>query len=395
VPNCVFVSAVRFSSPFQEGRHVIKHPLTRAATATAVVSLVLAAAACGKAGSSSSSSTPTGTAGGGGTAAASGSIGLLLPENTTTRYEQFDKPLFEAKVKELAPNVEVKYANAGGSPQTQAQQATTMINSGVKVLVVDAQDSAQIKASVDAARAKGIKVVAYDRLAQGPIDAYVSFDNVKVGQLQGQGLLSTLGSKATPSAKIVEIDGDSADPNAGDFKSGFQGAVKGKLDIAYDASGLWKPDVAAQKATAAINQLGASNIAGFYSANDGMAAGIATSMKNAGLSSLPLTGQDAQLDAIQRIVAGTQSFTIYKAYKPEAEAAAELAVGLMTGQIPSNIVNAHKTSASGNVVPSDLLTPVLVNKGNIKTTVVQDGLYTVAQICTPEFASACKAAGLS
>ncbi|WP_370101856.1 sugar ABC transporter substrate-binding protein [Streptacidiphilus sp. MAP12-20] len=371
----------------------MKHPLKRVATATAVVSLVLAAAACGKAGTSSSSSSSA-SAGSSG-AAASGSIGLLLPENTTTRYEQFDKPLFEAKVKALAPNVEIKYANAGGSPQTQAQQATTMINAGVKVLVVDAQDSAQIKSSVDAARAKGIKVVAYDRLAQGPVDAYVSFDNVKVGQLQGQGLLATMGSKATPSAKIVEIDGDSADPNAADFKNGFQGAVKGKLDIAYDASGLWKPDIAAQKATAAINQLGASNIAGFYSANDGMAAGIATSMKNAGLSALPLTGQDAQLDAIQRIVAGTQSFTIYKAYKPEAEAAAELAVGLLSGQIPSNIVNSTKTNGSGNQVPSDLLTPVLVNKANIKSTVVADGLWTVAQICTPDFAAACKSAGLS
>ncbi|MEY9877014.1 D-xylose transport system substrate-binding protein [Streptacidiphilus sp. MAP12-33] len=377
---------------------MIKHPLKRVATATAVVSLVLAAAACGKAGSSSSSSSSPAASGAGGTAAAgsaTGSIGLLLPENTTTRYEQFDKPYFEAKVKELAPNVEVKYANAGGSPQTQAQQATTMINSGVKVLVVDAQDSAQIKSSVEAAKAKGIKVVAYDRLAQGPVDAYVSFDNVKVGHLQGTGLLSVLGSKATPSAKIVEIDGDSADPNAADFKSGFQSAVKGHVDIAYDASGLWKPDVAAQKATAAINQLGASNISGFYSANDGMAAGIATSMKNAGLSKLPLTGQDAQLDAIQRIVAGTQSFTIYKAYKPEADAAAEIAVNLLTGAPITSIATATKVNGSGNTVSSDLLTPVLVNVSNIKSTVVADGLYTVAQICTPDFAAACKTAGLS
>jgi D-xylose transport system substrate-binding protein len=373
---------------------VIKHPLKRAATATAVVSLVLAAAACGKAGSSSSSSTTAATAGGGGTAAATGSIGLLLPENTTTRYEQFDKPLFEAKVKELAPNVQVRYANAGGSAQTQAQQATTMINSGIKVLVVDAQDSAQIKQSVLDAKAKGIKVVAYDRLAQGPVDAYVSFDNVKVGQLQGHGLLTVMGAKATPSAKIVEIDGDSADPNAADFKGGFQSVVKGKVDIAYDASGLWKPDVAAQKATAAINQLGASNIAAFYSANDGMAAGIATSMKNAGLSHLPLTGQDAQLDAIQRIVAGTQSFTIYKAYKPEAEGAAQIAVDLLNGQPINSLATFTKTNGSGNTVPSDLLTPVLVNVSNIKSTVIADGLYTVAQICTPDYAAACKTAGL-
>jgi D-xylose transport system substrate-binding protein len=374
---------------------VIKHPLQRVATATAVASLVLAAAACGKAGSSSSSSSAAASAGGSGSAAAaSGSIGLLLPENTTTRYEQFDKPYFEAKVKELAPNVTVDYANAGGSAQTQAQQVTTMINQGVKVLVVDPQDSTQIKSSVEAAKAKGIKVVSYDRLAEGPVDAYVSFDNVRVGQLQGSGLITALGSKATPTAKIVEIDGDSADPNAAEFKSGFQGEVKGKLDIAYDASGLWKPDVAAQKATAAINQLGASNIAGFYSANDGMAAGIATSMKNAGLSALPLTGQDAQLDAIQRIVSNTQSFTIYKAYKPEADAAAELAIDLLTGQSVNSVATTNKTNGSGNSVPSDLLTPVLVNKSNIKSTVVADGLYTVAQICTPTYAADCKTAGL-
>ncbi|MBF9073630.1 sugar ABC transporter substrate-binding protein [Streptacidiphilus fuscans] len=371
----------------------MKHPLQRAATATAVVSLVLAAAACGKTGSASSSSSASPSSGGS-AVSASGSIGLLLPENTTTRYEQFDKPYFEAKVKQLAPNVTVNYANAGGSAQVQAQQVQTMINEGVKVIVVDPQDSTQIKASVDAAHAKGIKVVSYDRLAEGPVDAYVSFDNVRVGQLQGTGLIDALGSKASPSAKIVEIDGAQSDPNAAQFKSGFQGAVKGKLDIAYDASGQWLPDVAAQKATAAINQLGAHNIAGFYSANDEMAAGIATSMKNAGLSGLPLTGQDAQLDAIQRIVAGTQSFTIYKAYKPEADSAAQMAVDLLTGQSTASIANTTQTNGSGNKVPADLLTPVLVNKDNIKSTVVADGLWTIPQICTPTYAAACKSAGL-
>ncbi|HZP15675.1 MAG TPA: substrate-binding domain-containing protein, partial [Nocardioides sp.] len=220
------------------------------------------------------------------------------------------------------------------------------------------------------------------------------FDNVKVGQLQGQGLLQALGSKATPSAKVVEIDGDSADPNAADFKNGFQSAVQGKVDIAYDASGLWKADVAAQKAAAAITQLGAKNIAAFYSANDGMAGGIATSMKNAGISGVPLTGQDAQVDAIQRILAGTQSFTIYKAYKPEAEAAATLAVDLLQGKDVSSVATTTKTSASGDKVPSDLLTPVLVNKDNIKSTVIADGLYSVSDICTADFKSACAADGL-
>ena len=369
--------------------------LRRTVVVTAAVSMALGMAACGKAGSSSSSSS-TSAAATGSTAAASGTgtIGLLLPENQTTRYEKFDKPLIEQKIKELAPNATVQYANAAGSPATQAQQVTTMINAGVKVLILDAQDATAIKSSVTAAVAKGIKVVAYDRLAEGAVSGYVSFDNVAVGTLQGQGLLDALGSKATPSAKIVEIDGDSADPNAADFKSGFQAAVKGKVTIAYDASGLWKADVAAQKASAAINQVGAKNIAGFYSANDGMAAGIVTSMKNAGISNLPIGGQDAQLDAIQRIIAGTQSYTVYKAYKPEADAAATLAVDLLNGTSISSVATTTKTSGSGDSVPSDLLTPQLVTKANVESTVVKDGLWSASDICTSAYKAACTAAGI-
>jgi ABC-type xylose transport system substrate-binding protein len=370
--------------------------LRRTVVATAAVSMALGMAACGKAGSSSSSSSTSAAASSGSSAAAggAGTIGLLLPENQTTRYEKFDKPLIEAKIKELAPSVQVQYANAAGSPATQAQQVTTMINAGVKVLILDAQDAAAIKSSVTAAVAKGVKVVAYDRLAQGAVSAYVSFDNVAVGKLQGQGLLDALGSKATPSAKIVEIDGDSADPNAADFKSGFKSAVAGKVDIAYDASGLWKADVAAQKAAAAINQLGAKNIAGFYSANDGMAAGIVTSMKNAGISNLPIGGQDAQLDAIQRIVSGTQAYTVYKAYKPEADAAATLAVDLLNGQSISSVATTTKTSGSGDSVPSDLLTPQLVTKANVESTVVKDQLWSASDICTAAYKAACTAAGI-
>jgi len=362
--------------------------LRRTVVATAAISMALGMAACGKAGGGSSSSTASASAGG------TQTIGLLLPDNATTRYEQFDKPLFEAKVKELDPSIKVTYANANASAATQAQQVTTMINSGVKVIVISAQDSAQIKSSVIAAKAAGIKVVAYDRLAQGPVSAYVSFDNEKVGELQGQGLLDALGAKATPTANIVEIDGDSADPNAADFKAGFTKVVAGKVKIAYDASGLWKPDVANQKATAAINQIGAKNIAGFYSANDGMAAGIVSAMKNAGLTGLPIGGQDAQLDAIQRIVAGTQSYTIYKAYKPEADAAATLAVDLLKGTDISSVATTTKTNGSGDSVPSTLLTPVLINKANIESTIIADKFYTASQICTAEFAAACTAAGI-
>lgn len=367
--------------------------LRRTVVATAAISMALGMAACGKAGSTSSS---TPSASGSASAAAGGSqvIGLLLPETKTTRYETFDKPLIVAKIKELAPNAVVNYYNANGAAATQAQQVTTAINQGAKVLIIDAVDSAQIKSSVDAAKAAGIKVIAYDRLATGPVSAYVSFDNVAVGKLQGQGLLDALGAKATPAAKIIEIDGDSADPNAGDFKSGFQDAVKGKVTIAFDASGKWDPTVAAQQATAGIAKVGAANIAGFYSANDGMAAGIIASMKTAGLSKLPIGGQDAQLDAIQRIIAGTQAYTIYKAYKPEADAAAALAVDLLNNKDISGVATSTKTSASGDKVPSDLLTPVLITKANVESTIVADKFYAVSDICTSEFAAACTAAGI-
>ncbi|MFF4801602.1 sugar ABC transporter substrate-binding protein [Streptomyces sp. NPDC001351] len=354
---------------------------------TTAVSMALAVAACGKAGDNNKKSTSTSSGG-------NTSIGLLLPDNTQTRYEQFDRPLFEAKVKALCSGCSVQYANANADAAKQAQQVSSMITKGVKVIVISAQDSAAIKSSIQTAVNKGIKVVAYDRLAQGPVSAYVSFDNVKVGELQGQALLTSLGSKATKSSKVVMINGDDADPNAAQFKQGAHKALDGKVNIAYEQSGLWKDTVAAQKVSAAITQLGAKNIAGVYSANDGMAGGIANTLKGAGIAGIPLTGQDAELAGIQRILAGTQSSTVYKAFKPEAEAAATLAVDLAQGKSISSLTTTTLTSGSGDKVPSQLLTPVSVTKANIKDTVVKDGLYTVQQICTSAYAKACKAAGL-
>ncbi|MER7841290.1 substrate-binding domain-containing protein [Streptomyces sp. NPDC096040] len=363
--------------------------MRRVVIGTAAVSMALSVAACGKAGDDKKSDSSSSSSSGG-----SKTIGLLLPDSVTARYEKFDKPYFEAKVSSLCADCKVEYANAAGDSAKQAQQVSSMITKGVKVIVISSQDAAAIKSSVQAAVDKGIKVVAYDRLAQGPVSAFVSFDNVKVGELQGQALLDALGSKATTKSKVVMINGDDADPNAAQFKQGAHKALDGKVDIAYEQSGLWKDTVAAQKVKAAITQLGAKNIAGVYSANDGMAGGIATTLKGAGISGIPLTGQDAELAGIQRIVAGTQSSTVYKAFKPEAEAAATIAVDLLNNKSISSLATSTQTSGSGNKVPSQLLTPVSVTKANIKDTVIKDGLYTVSDICTGEFAKACKAAGL-
>ncbi|WP_441249856.1 sugar ABC transporter substrate-binding protein [Kitasatospora sp. McL0602] len=362
--------------------------MRRAVIGTAAVSMALSMAACGKAGGDKNTASSAPSAAGG-----SKSIGLLLPENATTRYEQLDKPLIEAKVKAACPDCTVDYANAAGSAATQAQQVSTMITKGVKVLILDAVDSAAVKTSIQAAVDKGIKVIAYDRLAQGPVSAYVSYDNEKVGELQGQALLDALGAKATPAANIVMINGDDADPNAAMFKAGAHKVLDGKVKIAYEQSGLWKDTVANQKVTAAITQLTAANIAGVYSANDGMAGGIATALKGAGIS-VPLTGQDAELAGLQRILAGTQTSTVYKAPKPEAEAAAALAVDLLNGKDVSATATASSTSGSGDKVPSALLTPVSVTKANLKDTVIADQLYPTAKICTADLAAACAAAGI-
>ncbi|MBD0689523.1 substrate-binding domain-containing protein [Streptomyces sp. CBMA123] len=373
--------------------------LRRILAVAAVVSLGLGAASCGSAKQASSGGGSSGSAAAG--AGASGTvavgavrIGLLLPETKTTRYEQFDRPLIEQRIKQLAPEAQIDYYNANQDATLQQTQVDTALTKGDKVLILDAVDAKSIQSSVQKAHDAGVKVLAYDRLAQGPVDAYVSFDNHKVGELQGQALVAAVGGKAG-AGEIFMINGSPTDPNAADFKAGAHSAIDGKLKIGkeYDTP-QWDPNTANQEAAAAITAIGAANVVGAYSANDGMAAGVATALKAAGLS-VPLTGQDAQIDGIQRIVAGTQTMTIYKPFKPEADAAARMAVALAAGQaLDSTLAPTTVTNGSGNKVPANLITPVVVDKNNIKTTVVQDGLYTVAQICTPDFADACKSAGL-
>ncbi|MGW4890968.1 substrate-binding domain-containing protein [Kitasatospora sp. NPDC004240] len=366
--------------------------LRRAVAAAAVVTLGLGLASCGSAKESSGGGGSTGTAAGG--TAGAIRIGLLLPETKTTRYEQFDRPLIEQKIKELAPQAQIDYYNANENATTQQTQVDTALTKGDQVLILDAVDSKSIQSSVQKAHDAGVKVVSYDRLAQGPVDSYVSFDNKKVGELQGQALVAAVGDKAG-AGSIIMINGSPTDPNAADFKAGAHSAIDGKLKIGkeYDTPN-WDPNNANQEASAAITAIGGPNVVGVYSANDGMAAGIATALKAAGLS-VPLTGQDAQLDAVQRILAGTQTMSIYKPFKPETDTAAAMAVAYAQGKTPdAALVPTTVTNGSGHKAAANLITPIVLTKDNIKTTVVADGLYTVPQICTPDYAAACQAAGL-
>lgn len=364
--------------------------MRRAAFAVAAGAMAVSLAACGSAKESGGGSKSSGGAKKGDAI----KVGLLLPENQTARYEKFDRPLIEKKVKELTNGKgQVVYANAKQDASTQNQQVDTMITNKVDVLIVDAVDSAAIKSSVQKAKDAGIPVVAYDRLAQGPISAYTSFDNETVGKTQGEALLKALGSKAK-AGKIVMMNGSITDPNAAQFKKGAHEVLDGKVNVGkeYDTKD-WKPENANSNMEAAISALGKKNIVGVYSANDGMAGGIITALKAAGVS-VPVTGQDAELAGVQRIVAGEQYMSVYKPYAPEADAAAEMAVDLAQGKSLDSVAKDKVDSPTTQQVPSVLVPVTALTKDNIKDTVIKDGVYTVADICTSQYKAACDKLGL-
>lgn len=372
---------------------------TRLPTALTVGALLVAGvglSACGG-GDNNNETTGTGANAPSGQANAK-TIALLLPESKTTRYESQDRPGFTAELKRLCPDCKLIYANADQDAAKQQSQAEAAITNGADVMVLDPVDAESAGAIVTRAKQSDIPVVSYDRLIQNAdIDYYVSFDNVQVGKLQGNALIKAL----TPAKgkTIVMINGSPTDSNAAQFKKGALSVLQPSgVDIAkqYDTPD-WSPDKAQTEMEQAITAIGASKIDGVYAANDGTAGGAIAAMKGAGMnpSKVPTTGQDAELAGIQRIVAGEQYMTVYKAPKPETQAAAQLAFALSQGQpAPKGLINGTTNNGKKDV-PSVLLKPVAVTKDNVKSTVVADGIYTVNQICTPQYADACKAVGLT
>ncbi len=321
-------------------------------------------------------------------------VGLLLPEkSSSTRYEAFDKPMIESSVASLCTNCTVDYANADGDEALQKQQFDALLAKGVKVILLDPVNAKNTAAWVEAAAAKGAKVVAYDRLAAGNVAAYISFDNSRTGELQGAALLEALGAKAA-TAQVVMINGAESDPNAASFKSGAHKALDGKVKkIVYEQSGEWKPDIAAQKMNEAIRSVGKDGFQAVYVANDGMAASVIETLKGAGIKNVPVGGQDASVDAIQRVLSGEQAYTIYKPYKPETDAAGTIAVHLLKGLDVTSIASSI-TESNGSHVPSMLLTPIVVTKAKVAVTVIGGGLYTAEQVCTAAYAAVCAEAGI-
>lgn len=348
----------------------------------ASIVLVLVAAGCG------------GGGGGGGP-----KIGFLLPENETPRYEAHDRPEFEENVEAKCEDCEILYNNATEDASKQQSQAEAALTQGAEVLVLDPVDAKSAAAIVEKAKAQDVPVLSYDRLIENAeVDYYVSFDNVRVGELQAETLAKKLKEDGSPSGPIVMVNGDPADSNAALFKEGAHtGFDKASVDIAkeYDTP-EWSATNAQNEMQQAITALGNNGFEGVYGANDEMAAGSIAAMKSAGIKpeEKPSTGQDATVPGVQRIIAGQQYMTVYKATDRETKVAAEIAVALAEGTKPKVKIT-EEVDNGKTKVPSVLLEPVAVTKGNVKDTVVKDEFIPADELCTGPYAKSCEELGIS
>ncbi len=322
-------------------------------------------------------------------------IGVILPDTkSSARWETADKRYLEEAFK--SAGVEYDIQNAQGD-KTQFQTiADQMITGGATVLMIVNLDSGTGKAVLDKAKAQGVATIDYDRLTlNGGAQYYVSFDNVAVGTLQGEGLARCLEENGKTSGNIVYLNGSPTDNNATLFKQGYDGVLS-KAAQYKKVADQSVPDWDNQQAGTIFEQMytqAGGEIDGVLAANDGLGnAAIAILKKNNANGDVPVTGQDATVQGLQNILAGDQCMTVYKAVKKEADAAAALAIGLAKGEKPP-APDTVKDPESGADVPAVLLEPVAITFDNVKD-VVADGYVTKEELCTGAFAAKCTEAGI-
>ena len=369
-----------------------RHGLRPALVAIAGLAAAFAIGACG---SDDDDSGDSGDSSGG-----SGTIAFLLPESQTTRYESQDRPTFENKVEELCPDCEIQYSNAEQDPANQQDQVEAAITEGVDVIVLDPVDSTSAAGMVSSAAERDIPVISYDRLIlDADLDYYVSFDSTVVGEQQGESLSDKLEEDGNPEGPIVKINGDPKDNNATLFSEGSSSVFEERgVEIAeeFDTTD-WLPENAQREMDQSITSLGDDGFTGVYAANDGTAGGAIAAMKSAGLdpADYPVTGQDAELAGIQRIIDGEQYMTVYKPITPLAEAAAELAVAVANGdEAPEGLINGEEDNGT-EAVPTVFLETIPVTAENVQEEIIDDDFWTVEEICTKDYEQACKDAGIS
>jgi D-xylose transport system substrate-binding protein len=354
--------------------------------------LVLALAACGSSGGSapagagsSNSSKP----------AAKGKIGVILPDTkSSARWEGADRKYLEEAFKTAGLQYDIQ--NAQGDKAQFQTIADQMLTSGVTVLIIVNLDSGTGKAVLDKAKQQGVATIDYDRLTLGgSAKYYVSFDNVAVGKLQGEGLQKCLTDEGKKDAKIVYLNGSPTDNNATLFKQGYDGVLS-KVPGYQKVADQSVPDWDNQQAGTIFEQMytqQSGKIDGVLAANDGLgSAAIAVLKKNGVNGKVPVTGQDATVQGLQNVLNGDQCMTVYKAVKKEADAASELAIALANGTEGKTTGTVHDPEGNRDV-PSVLLQPLAVTKDNVKA-VVDDGYVTKAELCKGAYADKCAKAGI-
>jgi D-xylose transport system substrate-binding protein len=322
-----------------------------------------------------------------------GKIGVILPDTkSSVRWETADRPALEAAFK--AAGVQYDIQNAEGDADKMTQIADSMMTSGVTVLAIVNLDSDSGAAIEEKAKSQGVKTIDYDRLTLGgSADYYVSFDNTKVGELQGQGLATCLGDKP---ANIVYLNGSPTDNNATLFAQGAH-SVLDKMSNYKKVGEQAVPDWDNDQAVTIFEQLytaAGGKVDGVLAANDGLGgSAISILEKNGRAGKVPVTGQDATVEGLQNILAGTQCMTVYKSAKEEAGALADAAIALSKGQ-KAQTTGTTKDSQGNRDVPSILLTPKAITKANVND-VIADGGQKKEDVCAGKFAQLCTAAGIS
>jgi len=334
-----------------------------------------------------------------------GSVAAILPDTTTsTRYVEFDAPYLK-KSMQLAglSSSQIIVQNALGSDATEYSDAQADITKGASVLIMDGLDSG-VGAKIETyAKSHGVPVIDYDRLTLGGSRKYyVSFDNVKVGTLLGQGLVSCIASWKVAKPQVVVMRGAPTDNNATLFANGYDAVLKphftdGSYKDVANPAGTWDPPTALTEFQAAYTAHPTINAV--LMPNDENGAPIIHYLQNRGIKAMtfPVTGQDATLTGLQNVIAGYQCGTVYKPIYLEAQAAVALAMYLRAGKTPpSSLVNGTVQDTTANTaVPSTLLTPEWVTPQNMNATVIKDNFVPASQLCTGSFAADCTKYGIS
>jgi simple sugar transport system substrate-binding protein/D-xylose transport system substrate-binding protein len=322
----------------------------------------------------------------------SGKVAFLMPDLASTRYEQYDAPLFKKRMAKLCKECKVLYQNADSDASAQQQQANSAMAQGAKVLVLDPVDSKSAATIVQTAHSQGVKVIAYDRpIPAKPADFYVSFDNEAIGKSIGKSLVDHLKENKGNKDKggLLQVNGSPTDAAAGLIKKGIHKGIDDSgftLLAEYDTPD-WSPEKAQQWVSGQIAQDG-DRIAGVVAANDGTGGGSIAAFKAAEKDVPPITGNDAELAAVQRIIAGDQYNTISKPIKIVAEGAAEVAHDLMQGKKPKAETKLFNT-------PSQLFQPTVVTQKNLKKVIFgPEGVLEVRFVCTKKYAADCERLGI-